>query len=208
MLTRLLPDLFLPLQILIDFIPSYQVVRDGSVDFLQAQGGIELLDGFRGVPSWKATTTESRETPSEPTRGATLGIRPPLDEFMHSPKLNSAAARADQVPLYPRRTVPAIWRAEPRLSMAQIFCFPNLEFCIIRSIRQAKFDAANVTNAREGSSSRYMPPESNVILRLTFVGIILAYSRVSNRRSTSPCHSRSQELHLEIRPIYLARRPD
>ncbi len=36
MLTRLLPELFLPLQILIDFIPIGQVVGDGSVDFLQA----------------------------------------------------------------------------------------------------------------------------------------------------------------------------
>ena len=48
-LTRLIPDLFLPLQILIDVILVAQVVRNGSVDFLQAQGGIELLDELRGV---------------------------------------------------------------------------------------------------------------------------------------------------------------
>ena len=35
-LTRLLPELFLPLQILIDFIAIGQVAGDGSVDFLQA----------------------------------------------------------------------------------------------------------------------------------------------------------------------------
>jgi len=48
-LTDLIPELFLPLQVLMDLIPIGQVVGDGSVDFLQAQSAIELLDGFRGV---------------------------------------------------------------------------------------------------------------------------------------------------------------
>src|SRR5271157_7409 len=48
-LTHLIPEPFLPLQVLMDLIPIGQVVGDGSVHFLQAQIGIELLDGFRGV---------------------------------------------------------------------------------------------------------------------------------------------------------------
>ena len=49
--TRLIPDLFLPLQILIDVIAIVQVVGDGSVDFLQAQGGILLRERRRRADS-------------------------------------------------------------------------------------------------------------------------------------------------------------
>ncbi len=51
--TRPLPEPFLLQQVLINFISIGQVVSNGSVHLLQAQSGIELLDGFRAVPLLK-----------------------------------------------------------------------------------------------------------------------------------------------------------
>ena len=65
-------------------------------------------------PSWKAITTESGETPSEPTRNTPLESVSTyfFDEFMRSSKPSFAVARAQQHSFYLSGTVPAIGRAE------------------------------------------------------------------------------------------------
>src|ERR1700722_6210911 len=65
-------------------------------------------------PSWKAITTESKETPSEPTRSTPWesGSTYLFVEFIRSSEPSFAVAQADQGSLYHPGPVPAIARAQ------------------------------------------------------------------------------------------------
>ena len=76
---QLLPELFLPLQILIDLIPIGQVVGYGAVHFPHAGSRVELLDGLRGVALLKGdhdgVERNAGRAHSQCARGICLHVR-------------------------------------------------------------------------------------------------------------------------------------
>ena len=84
-MTHLIPELFLPqLQVLMDLIPISQVVGDGSVHFLQAQSGIELVDGFRGVALLEGDHDRVERNAQRTHPQPTPGNPPPRTSSMRS----------------------------------------------------------------------------------------------------------------------------